>query len=137
MLDLDIVINQAKLLIEHWSDPSFARACANAVQNLLGRSAGLYPTRKKGTLVWREKLEPIPATLRGNVLNIRSARIATKVYTCTGCTCTCDAIPSKTNPAGWCWHRAAWTLLIAERAITDPFYFFTAPPAGDGRRNAA
>jgi len=129
MLDPDILIPQAKLLIAHWSDPSFARACARAVQNLLGRPAGMYPT-KRGTLVWRETLEPIGATLSSTVLKIGSAHTATITYTCTGAACTCETLPSRSNPAGWCWHRAAWMLLIAERAITDPFYFFSSPATG-------
>jgi hypothetical protein len=112
----------AVLLIKKHDQPSFTRAVTAAVKNLLGPEAHTHANRRASSTKPRPVL-PCSWTLSVGVLTITSASAEHVEYTCTGDRCTCKTLPSRANPAGWCWHRAAWHLILTERAISDPFYF--------------
>ena len=115
----------AELLIKKHDDPAFTRAVKLAIDNLAG-PVSADPPRKRRTPA-KPKLA-ITWQLQRGVLTISSASTPGMTYTCRGDHCTCKTWPSESNPAGWCWHRAAWHMILTERMSTDPYYFFH--PAG-------
>ena len=99
-----VVQHQAKALIAHFDDPSFARCATKALTNLLGL-----------------KTAPVAWTFRDGQLTIQSAT-RPQTYVCDGAQCPCEARPTAKNPTGWCWHLALWHLIHAVATITDPFH---------------
>lgn len=111
----------ADLLIKKHADESFTRAVKLAIDNLAGPVAS-PPSRKRRAVA---KPKPVISwQLQRGILTISSASTNGVTYTCKGDHCTCKTWPSASNPAGWCWHRAAWHLILTERMSTDPYYFF-------------
>jgi hypothetical protein len=119
----------ADLLMKKYLDAAFNRAIRNAMKYLAEPEVAEEPVlsappRKRPSSTKPRPTLPCAWSLAQGVLTVASASSRNTTYICTGDRCTCKTLPSLANPAGWCWHRAAWHLILTERMISDPFYFF-------------